>query len=117
MEPRILCSRFLSHDSSPGDQLAVVLLNWTLPSITPQLWHRGSLCGHRLQLLARQTSLATCGAACLHAAHVSGAPGLRPPIATRGTNQPPVLAAPAVLQQRCACVQTAAPTGCMTSCP
>ena len=41
MEPRILCSRFLSHESSPGDQLAVVLLNWTLPSLTPQLWHRG----------------------------------------------------------------------------
>ncbi len=41
MEPRILCSRFLSHDSPPGDQLAVVLLNWTLPGLTPQLWHRG----------------------------------------------------------------------------
>ncbi|KAI7840907.1 hypothetical protein COHA_005435 [Chlorella ohadii] len=40
MEPRILCSRFLRHDSPPGDQLAVVLLNWTLPGLTPQLWHR-----------------------------------------------------------------------------
>lgn len=47
MEPRILCSRFLSDSASPGDQLAVVLLNWTLPGLTPQLWNRGALCGCR----------------------------------------------------------------------
>lgn len=39
--PRLLCSSFL-RDSMPADQqLAVVLLNWTLPSITAELWQRG----------------------------------------------------------------------------
>ena len=46
MEPKILCSSFLSSgDANTGSaekQLAVVLLNWTLPALTPQLWHKGA---------------------------------------------------------------------------
>ena len=42
MEPRLLCSRFLSSEAAAnGQQLAVVLLNWTLPELTPRLWHNG----------------------------------------------------------------------------
>jgi hypothetical protein len=51
MEPKILCSSFLSSgDTNTGSaekQLAVVLLNWTLPALTPQLWHKGAAVGRR----------------------------------------------------------------------
>ncbi|KAI3436160.1 hypothetical protein D9Q98_002217 [Chlorella vulgaris] len=44
MENRLLCSRFLSsHGISAQDHLAVVLLNWTLPQLTPRLWHTATL--------------------------------------------------------------------------
>jgi hypothetical protein len=42
MEPQLLCSSFLcGKQVSPEHQLAVVLLNWTLPELTPRLWHAG----------------------------------------------------------------------------
>ena len=47
---RLLCSRFLRpEEADDGDatlgtdqHLAVVLLNWTLPELTPRLWRRGA---------------------------------------------------------------------------
>lgn len=46
MSPRILSSSFLSEDDGGAaegqQQLAVVLLNWTLPELTPRLWGRGA---------------------------------------------------------------------------
>lgn len=49
-EPRVLSSAFLSDKGSNGaasEQLAVVLLNWTLPELTPALWARGGCLGCR----------------------------------------------------------------------
>jgi hypothetical protein len=44
MGSRILSSEFLSSDHlPPGQQLAVILLNWTLPNLTPRLWHKGDM--------------------------------------------------------------------------
>lgn len=41
-EPRVLTSDFLDGAAGVDPHLAVVLLNWTLPSLTPQLWRRGA---------------------------------------------------------------------------
>lgn len=70
MEPRILCSSFLGEAACPSEQqLAVVLLNWTLPALTPRLWHKGgvalgraSCSWHLTQPLPAHAHMQTCHA-------------------------------------------------------